>query len=174
MHKASEGHARGFCGSRTRLLWSFSGARTRLRRCGWGVACSSPGRRLTFSEYSGISHHQTASITGAPITPRERCHVTQPRARINVSCSRAGHKGATGGRGDVSPRMSWLPEPGLYSHEPIPRLSVSWVHFSPGPLDPRIPCLFWSRPSGPAYRKLASTSAFVFRPRPSYFGPRPS
>ena len=36
----------------------------------------------------------------APITDDERCHVTQPRARINVSCSRAGLKGATGGSGN--------------------------------------------------------------------------
>jgi hypothetical protein len=42
---------------------------------------------------SGNLHHQTASFAGAPITPRERCHVTQPRAGINVCCSRAGHKG---------------------------------------------------------------------------------
>ena len=50
---------------------------------------------------SGNLHHQTASFAGAPITPRERCHVTQPRARINVRCSRAGHKGASGGRGGL-------------------------------------------------------------------------
>ena len=37
-----------------------------------------------------------ASFAGAPITARERCHVTQPRARINVSCSRAGHMGGGG------------------------------------------------------------------------------
>jgi hypothetical protein len=84
----------------------------------------------------------------------------------------------------VSPRMSWVPKPGLSSHEPIPRLSVSWLHFSPGPLGRSIPCLFRSRP---AYREFASASALVFcvcfglgplgqpiaslhRPRPSYFG----
>ena len=44
---------------------------------------------------SGNLHHQTASFAGAPIMTRERCRVTQPRARINVSCSRAGQKGAT-------------------------------------------------------------------------------
>ena len=43
---------------------------------------------------SGNLRHQTASFAGAPIMTRERCHVTQPRARINVRCSRAGHKGA--------------------------------------------------------------------------------
>ena len=42
-----------------------------------------------------------ASFAGAPVTPREGCHVTQPRARINVSCSRADHKGGTGGHGDL-------------------------------------------------------------------------
>jgi hypothetical protein len=98
-------HARGFSGSRTRLQWSMHPA-----SAVWvGVVCSSPGRRLTFSEKSreipepvakfwdhrqrilGILHHQTASFAGSPITTRERCHVTQPRARINVSCSRADH-----------------------------------------------------------------------------------
>jgi hypothetical protein len=49
----------------------------------------------------GFLHHWTASFAGAPITARERRHVTQPRARINVSCSRAGHKGATGGQGST-------------------------------------------------------------------------
>ena len=50
----------------------------------------------------GILHHRTASFAGSPITARERRHVTQPRARINVSCSRAGQKGAKGGGGKAS------------------------------------------------------------------------
>jgi hypothetical protein len=72
-------HARGFSGSRMRLLWSthLCGARTRLQT------------RLQ-----------------APITARERCHVTQPRARINVSCSRVGHKGAGGTTRRVLQRTS--------------------------------------------------------------------
>ena len=37
---------------------------------------------------------------------RERCHVTQPRAGINVSCSRVGQKGATGGRGNLKIRTA--------------------------------------------------------------------
>ena len=57
-----------------------------------------PGSHLP--EILGFLHHQTASFAGAPIMPRDRCHVTQPRARINVSCSRAGHKGGKGGHGD--------------------------------------------------------------------------
>jgi hypothetical protein len=82
-----------------------------------GVVRSSPGRRLTLSENPGkvlgesrarrkilgvicrefrenvgILHHRTASFAGAPITDDKRCHVTQPRAKINVSCSRAGPK----------------------------------------------------------------------------------
>ena len=93
--------------------------------------CSSPGRRLTFSEnsrknlgesrarrkilgvicrkfrdFQGFSHYQTASFAGAPITTRESCHVTQPRAWINVSCSRADQKGATGGRGNLKKRTA--------------------------------------------------------------------
>jgi hypothetical protein len=50
----------------------------------------------------GFLHHRAASFAGAPITARERRHVTQPRARFNVSCSRAGHKGAKGGGGKAS------------------------------------------------------------------------
>ena len=45
-------------------------------------------------------HHQRALFTGAPITDNKRYHVTQPRARINVSCSSAGLKGSGGGWGD--------------------------------------------------------------------------
>ena len=76
----------------------------------WVGVCSSPGRRLTFSENPakilGESRARRkilgvicrkfwdfrASFAGALITPRERCHVTQPRARVNVSCSRAGDR----------------------------------------------------------------------------------
>jgi hypothetical protein len=36
---------------------------------------------------------QMASFAGAPITDDKRCHVTQPRWRINVGCGRAGQKG---------------------------------------------------------------------------------
>jgi hypothetical protein len=39
-----------------------------------------------FASSDGIRRHQMASFTGAPITPRDQCHVTQPRASINVSC----------------------------------------------------------------------------------------
>ena len=47
----------------------------------------------------------------APITADKRCHVTQPCVRVNVSCSRAGHKGATGGRGDQNEEdhEGWVP-----------------------------------------------------------------
>ena len=58
----------------------------------WGILelAANPGRE--FRENLGFLHHRAASFAGAPITPRERRHVTQPRARINVSCSRADHK----------------------------------------------------------------------------------
>jgi hypothetical protein len=64
--------------------------------------CSSPlqnpgSHRQRILGILGILHHRTAPFAGAPIMSRERCHVTQPRARINVCCSRAGHKGASGG-----------------------------------------------------------------------------
>jgi hypothetical protein len=108
------GHARGCSGASVEHALGFSGG-VGL----WvGVMCSSPGCRLTFSENPGkiLGNSRArrkilevicrkfwdflASFAGAPITPRERCHVTQPRARINVSCSCADHKGGTGGLGD--------------------------------------------------------------------------
>jgi hypothetical protein len=99
-----------------------------------GVVCSSPERRPTFSENPGkilgkswenpgrISSSPKimgvicrkfweilASFAGASITPRERCHVTQPRARINVSCSRAGRKGAKGPQKEGQRRVGTRP-----------------------------------------------------------------
>jgi hypothetical protein len=119
-HEASVDNALGFSGSRTRLQWSFSGG-VGL----WvGVLCSSPSQNSGshLPEILGIRgflHHQTASFAGAPITPRERCHVTQPRARINVSCSRsrADHKGGTGATTRAGSRASegweaWVPNQG--------------------------------------------------------------
>ena len=103
-------HARGFSGART----SFSGV--------GGSGVLEPGRRLTFSENPGkilrncrarrkilgvicrkfwdfciirrIIHmvHQSRREKR-----RDLYHVTQPRARVNVSCSRAGHKGGVRG-----------------------------------------------------------------------------
>ena len=99
------GHARGFSGARTRgwyaralgpsdfLRKSKILGNCRARRKILGVICRK------FWDFLGFSHHQTTSFAGAPIATRERCHVTQPRARINVSCSRAGHKGAKGAKG---------------------------------------------------------------------------
>ena len=98
----------GFSGSRTRLQCSTHQASA----VWWGVVCSSLrlSRKILgnsrarskilgvicreFWEKLGFLHHQTASFAGAPITDDERCHVTQPHAGINVSCSRAGHNGA--------------------------------------------------------------------------------
>ena len=68
---------------------------SRARRKILGVICRKIWENL------GFLHHQTASFVGAPIT-RERRHVTQPRARINVSCSRADHTGSAG-----PPRRVW-------------------------------------------------------------------
>ena len=67
---------------------------------------------------SGNLHHQTASFAGAPIMSQERCHVTQPRAKINVRCSHAGHKGASGGpqkghkKTAAKDSEGWVPELG--------------------------------------------------------------
>ena len=107
------GHARDFSGSRTRLRWSMHQASavwwgwcaraSDFLGKSWGILEpvvkfweSSAGNSGKFWENPGFLHHQTASFVGAPITPRERRHVTQPRARINVSCSRADHKGERG------------------------------------------------------------------------------
>jgi hypothetical protein len=51
-----------------------------------GVVCSSPGRLLGKSW--GIVVHQPR-----PEKKRDLSHVTQPRARVNVSCSRASDRG---------------------------------------------------------------------------------
>ena len=64
----------------------------------------------------------------------------------------------------VSPRMSWHPEQGLSSHEPIPKLSVSSVHFNPGPLGQLIACLHWPRLSYFVLGLLTLASAFLVRP----------
>jgi hypothetical protein len=54
-----------------------------------------PGGHLP--EILGILHHQTASFAGAPITDDKRYHVTQPRARVNVSCGpQRGRQGVGG------------------------------------------------------------------------------
>jgi hypothetical protein len=69
----------------------------------------------------------------------------------------------------VNPRMSRLPEPGLSSHEPNPKLSVFWVYFSPGPLGRSIPCLFRSRPSlSRVCIGLGPRIPCLHRPRPLY------
>ena len=55
----------------------------------WEMSSSpqNPGNhRQRILGISGIFASSDASFAGAPITPRERCHVTQPRARINVGC----------------------------------------------------------------------------------------
>jgi hypothetical protein len=105
-------HARGFSVSRTRLQWSFSGARPRLQwRC--GAVCSSPGRRPTFSENpgkilgilepvaksgespAGNSWNFASSDQSRPEKRRDLSHVTQPRARINARTKR-GDRGLGG------------------------------------------------------------------------------
>ena len=109
---------RGSTWSRGRLKWDTYEASVEVWGCGWGWCAASSdfvgqswensGKFSSspqilgvicreFRENLGFLHHRAASFAGAPITPREQRHVTQPRARINVSCSRAGQKGAKGG-----------------------------------------------------------------------------
>ena len=83
----------GFGGVPTRLQW-------RLRGCGVVGGMMTPRNlrraqatpRLERQGILGFLHHETASFKGAPEKRRDQCHVTQPRARFNVSCSRADHK----------------------------------------------------------------------------------
>ena len=63
-----------------------------------GRISSSPQNSESCAGNSGIFWE--FCIIRPTITTREWCQVTQPRARINVSCSRADHKGGTGGLGD--------------------------------------------------------------------------
>jgi hypothetical protein len=111
--QASVGHARG-CSGASVEAWGWGGVLEPWASSDFfGKSWENSGR---FSSPSpnpgshrqgipGISHHQTASFAGAPITTRERCLVTRLRARINVSCSRAGHKGAKGGGGTTKQRL---------------------------------------------------------------------
>jgi hypothetical protein len=114
-------HGAGFSATRTRLQWITHQASVEAAWV-WGWASSdflgkswkNPGKISSrshrqgilrnsgiFASSDGIRRHQMASFTGAPIPPRDQCHVTQPRASINVSCSRAGHE--MGGRGAGEP-----------------------------------------------------------------------
>jgi hypothetical protein len=79
----------------------FSGTSTRLQ---WIAHQDPVGHTRSFD--AARTRPQSASFAGAPIKPRERRHVTQPRAGINVSCSRAGHKGATEGRENLKKRTA--------------------------------------------------------------------
>ena len=106
-HQVSVGHALGFSGASVEHAPGFSGG-VGL----WvGVVWSSPGRRLTFSgkilgnsrarrkilgvicrEFWEFRDFCTRVHQSRPEKRRDLSHVTQPRARINVSCSRADHK----------------------------------------------------------------------------------
>jgi hypothetical protein len=77
-----------------------------------------------FWEFCITRRHHSQVNQSRPEKRRNLCHVTQPRARVNVSCSRAGHKGATGERGDHKKRAAeaskgqrrraegWVPDQG--------------------------------------------------------------
>jgi hypothetical protein len=103
----------GFSGTRTSLQWSFSGARTRLQQCGWGV-CSSPteflrksreilepvakswespaGNSGKFWKFCIIKRHRSRVHQSRPEKRQYLWHVTQPCARVTVSCNRAGRE----------------------------------------------------------------------------------
>ena len=77
-----------------------------------------------FWEFCITRRHHSQVNQSRPEKRRNLCHVTQPRARVNVSCSRAGPKGATGERGDHKKRAAearkgqrrraegWVPDQG--------------------------------------------------------------
>jgi hypothetical protein len=65
---------------------------------GFSAACTSFLCRKfwEFWEFRIIRRHRSRVHQSRPEKERDLSHVTQPRARVNVSCSRAGLKGATG------------------------------------------------------------------------------
>ena len=73
-----------------------------------------PGSHLP--EILEFLHHQTASFVSAPEKRQYSCHVIQPRARINVSCSRADQKGTKGAggvtKGPAKASSGWVPDLG--------------------------------------------------------------
>ena len=93
-------HARGFSGARTGLQtvlepWASSDFVGKF----WAIlelAANSGSHLQGIPGIPGFLHHRTASFAGVPITDDKRCDVTQPCARINVSCSRAGQKRGAG------------------------------------------------------------------------------
>ena len=102
-HEASVDHAPG-----------FSGACTRLQRSGWGWCARALGPVRPSRKILGKSWENSGKFSSWPQNPgshlpeilrilhhqtrvrRDICHVTQPRARINVSCSRASDRGSRG------------------------------------------------------------------------------
>ena len=104
------GHARSFGGARTRLQWfgwggvlepwassDFVGKFWEILELAAKFWESSTGNSGKICDFCIRRHHSRVHQS----RPEERgylSHVTQPRSRINVSCSRAGHKGGTGGR----------------------------------------------------------------------------
>ena len=59
----------------------------------WESSAENSGNSEIFASSDGI-------VGGCTNQAPRTCHVTQPRASVKVSCSRAGHKGVTGGRGN--------------------------------------------------------------------------
>jgi hypothetical protein len=155
------GHARGCCGASVDHAPGFSAACSRLQRCGWGWFArssdylgkswenpggisSSPqkfwespaGNSGEFREFCIIRRHRSRVLQSRPEKRRDLSHVTQPRARINVSCSRAGHK--------------WLGDP----HE------EEW-----GGYRTRVPDRAGQGGTGTPYRVFSLASAFLVRPQ---------
>ena len=101
-------------GTRTRFQWVTHQASVEVWGCGWGWCTRALGpvrlprkilgncraRRKILGVICRKFWHRSRVHQSRPEKRRDLCHVTQPRARINVSCSRAGQKGVTGGRGN--------------------------------------------------------------------------
>jgi hypothetical protein len=108
--QASVDHARGFSGARTRIQWSTHQASVEAAwvwGCGWGWCARALGLVRHSRKILGKSWeiHEPVAKSGEwvhqsrPEKRRYLCHVTQPRARVNVSCNRTDQKGQRNRRG---------------------------------------------------------------------------
>jgi hypothetical protein len=116
------GHARGFSGARTRLQTRLQGggvlepwAPSDFLRKSWEILepvakfWESPaGNSGKFWDFCIIRRHRSRVHQSRPEKRRDLRHVTQPRARVNVSCSRAGHKGPQ----QEASEEGWVPDLG--------------------------------------------------------------
>ena len=90
MHQASSVWVglRGWCAQASDFLGKSWGILEPAAKS-WGSSAGNSGK---IWEFCIIRRHRSRVLQSRPEKRRDLSHVTQPRARINVSCSRAGHK----------------------------------------------------------------------------------